>query len=151
MYIYNWISTTAYTQWYNRFWRNPGGSSCCGNWYSTNWAKIYSYDSSEEVLRLDFLLIYLLQRCIYEWFVDYLKSYQGSTLSPWQHVPVGHVVSKFNVPWQNFYVPDKISNDPPPPPPPPPATTTPPQKIVWRIITEVDFCWRGVQLICITK
>ena len=35
---------------------------------------------------------------------------QGSTLSPWQHVPGGHVVSKFYVPWQNFYVPDKITN-----------------------------------------
>ena len=36
--------------------------------------------------------------------------WQGSTLSPWQHVPVGHVVSKFYVPWQNFYLPDKITN-----------------------------------------
>ena len=38
------------------------------------------------------------------------KSIQGSTLSPWQHVPIGHVVSRFYVPWQNFYVPYKITN-----------------------------------------
>ena len=39
----------------------------------------------------------------------WMVSYQGSTLSPWQHVSVGHVVSQFYVPWHNFYVPDKIT------------------------------------------
>ena len=39
------------------------------------------------------------------WNLGCLMLFQGSTLSP-----VGHLVSKFCVHWQNFYVPDKITN-----------------------------------------